>query len=98
MQGAATGSQRDIRGVIVLAQNAAEAAVVEGVDVIAVNFVSDAVGFLTDELPLRQRGQFDHLAAVPVHHVQEDPFALAGVERLIGSIRRECLDHVIAFD
>ncbi len=39
------------RGVIVPARNAAEAAVVDGLDVIAVNFLSDAVGFLTDELP-----------------------------------------------
>ena len=50
--GSKTGqAAKDIRGVIVPADNAAEAAVVEGVDVIAVNFLSDAVGFLTDELP-----------------------------------------------
>jgi magnesium chelatase family protein len=40
------------RGIIVPADNAAEAAVVDGVDVIGVNFLSEAVGFLTDELPL----------------------------------------------
>ena len=40
------------RGVILPADNAAEAAVVEGVDVIGVRFLSDAVGFLTDELPI----------------------------------------------
>ncbi len=47
-----TGRERDIRGVIVPADNAAEAAVVEGIDIVAVNFLSDAVGFLTDELPV----------------------------------------------
>ena len=41
-----------IRGIIVPADNAAEAAVVEGLDVIGVNFLSEAVGFLTDELPI----------------------------------------------
>jgi len=40
------------RGVIVPADNAAEAGVVDGVDVIPVNFLSEAVGFLTDELPI----------------------------------------------
>jgi magnesium chelatase family protein len=40
------------RGVIVPADNAAEAAVVDGIDVIGVHFLSDAVGFLTDELPV----------------------------------------------
>jgi len=40
------------RGVIVPADNAAEAAVVEGLDVIPVRFLTDAVGFLTDELPI----------------------------------------------
>ena len=40
------------RGIIVPAENAAEAAVVDGLDVLAVNFVSDAVGILTDELPV----------------------------------------------
>jgi magnesium chelatase family protein len=40
------------RGVICPADNAAEAAVVEGVEVIAVNFLTEAVGFLTDELPI----------------------------------------------
>jgi len=40
------------RGVIVPADNAAEAAVVEGLDVLGVSFVSDAVGILTDALPV----------------------------------------------
>jgi len=39
-------------GVIVPADNAPEAAVVSGIDVIGVRFLSDAVGFLTDELPI----------------------------------------------
>jgi magnesium chelatase family protein len=40
------------RGVILPADNAAEAAVVEGIEVIPVKFLSDAVGFLTDELAI----------------------------------------------
>ncbi len=44
--------QQGKRGVILPAENAAEAAVVEGLDVIPVRFISDAVGFLTGELPL----------------------------------------------
>jgi len=44
--------EKHIRGVIVPAENAAEAAVVDGIDVIPVRFLTDAVGFLTDELPI----------------------------------------------
>ncbi|MBS3820275.1 MAG: YifB family Mg chelatase-like AAA ATPase [Planctomycetes bacterium] len=44
--------QQGRRGIIVPQDNAAEAAVVDGLDVIPVRFISDAVGFLTDELPL----------------------------------------------
>jgi len=40
------------RGVIVPADNAAEAAVVDSVEVIGVKFFTEAVGFLTDELPI----------------------------------------------
>jgi len=40
------------RGVILPAGNAAEAAVVDSIDVIPVTFLTDAVGFLTDELPI----------------------------------------------
>ena len=47
-----SGQAPQMRGIIVPADNASEAAVVEGVDVIPVNFLSDAVGFLTDELPI----------------------------------------------
>jgi len=54
-------------GVIVPAENAAEAAVVEGLDVIPVRFVTDAVGFLTDELPVE-----------PVCVDLEAAFAVAG--------------------
>ncbi len=39
-------------GLIVPAPNANEAAVVDDVEVIGVNFLADAVGFLTDELPI----------------------------------------------
>ncbi|MCY2928490.1 MAG: YifB family Mg chelatase-like AAA ATPase [Planctomycetota bacterium] len=41
-----------VKGVIVPADNAAEAAVVSGIDVIGVRFLSDAVGFLTEALPI----------------------------------------------
>ena len=41
-----------IRGVIVPAENAAEAAVVSDIEVIGVGSLSEAVGFLTDELPI----------------------------------------------
>ncbi len=44
------------KGVLVPAANAAEAAVVKDVDVIPINFLSDAVGFLTDELPIDPAG------------------------------------------
>ncbi|MCK4275650.1 MAG: YifB family Mg chelatase-like AAA ATPase, partial [Phycisphaerae bacterium] len=40
------------RGLIVPADNAAEAAVVTDIDVIAVRHLTEAVGFLTDELPI----------------------------------------------
>ena len=40
------------RGVICPAENAAEAAVVEGVEVIGVGFLSEAVGFLGEQLPI----------------------------------------------
>ncbi|HDZ20732.1 hypothetical protein LCGC14_0431750 [marine sediment metagenome] len=40
------------KGVIVPADNAAEAAVVEGIDVIPIGHLAEAVGFLTDELPI----------------------------------------------
>lgn len=44
--------QQGRRGLILPVENAAEAAVVEGIDVIPVRFLSDAVGFLSGELPL----------------------------------------------
>ena len=40
------------RGIILPVENASEAAVVEDVEVIGVRFLSDAVGFLADQLPL----------------------------------------------
>ena len=40
------------KGLIVPADNAAEAAVVDGVDVIPVRFLTETVGFLTDQLPI----------------------------------------------
>ena len=39
-------------GLILPTENAAEAAVVENIDVIGVRFLTDVVGFLTDELPI----------------------------------------------
>jgi len=52
LAGAMLAAGQGKRGIIVPADNAAEAAVVDGLDVIAVRFLSDAVGFLTDELPI----------------------------------------------
>jgi magnesium chelatase family protein len=50
---AAMLAQREgLRGIILPAENAPEAAVVEGVDVIGVSLLAEAVGFLTGELPL----------------------------------------------
>ena len=40
------------RGLLCPADNAAEAAVVDGVDVIPLGFLGDAVGFLNDKLPI----------------------------------------------
>jgi len=40
------------KGLIVPTENAAEAAVVSDIEVIGVRFLTDAVGFLTDELPI----------------------------------------------
>jgi len=58
------GARKTIRGLIVPADNASEAAVVDGVEVIPVRFLTDAVGFLTDELPIE------------AHHVDlDDVFA-----------------------
>lgn len=44
--------QNGARGIIVPRANVNEAAVVEGLDVIAVSSLTEAVGFLTDQLPL----------------------------------------------
>ncbi len=55
------------RGLIVPADNAAEAGVVKAVEVIPVNFLTDAVGLLTDELPIE-----------PVDVDLEEIFAVAG--------------------
>ena len=55
------------RGIILPAGNMAEAAVVESIDVIGVQFLADAVGFLTDELPI-----------APAQIDMEDIFAISG--------------------
>ena len=55
------------RGLIVPADNAAEAGVVKAVEVIPVNFLTDAVGLLNDELPIE-----------PVDVDLEEIFAVAG--------------------
>ncbi len=41
-----------LRGVVVPAENAQEAAVVDGIDAIAVSTLTEAVGFLSEELPI----------------------------------------------
>ncbi len=44
--------QREFRGIIVPAENAREAAVVDGLDVIGVTCLTEAAGFLSGQLPL----------------------------------------------
>jgi magnesium chelatase family protein len=67
----------DVCGVIVPADNAAEAAVVDGIDVIGVRYLSEAVGFLTDELPLE-----------PVRVDLEEIFSVSGRYRVdFGDVR-----------
>ncbi|MEP0841546.1 MAG: YifB family Mg chelatase-like AAA ATPase [Phycisphaerae bacterium] len=44
--------QRGLAGVIVPRENAAEAAVVDGIEVFGIGTVAEAVGFLTEQLPL----------------------------------------------
>jgi len=56
------------RGVIVPADNAAEAAVVDGIDVIGVRFLTEAVGFLSGALPIE-----------PVNVDLEEIFAVGSV-------------------
>ncbi len=48
----ATADQKGLRGVLVPAESAAEAAVVEGVEVIPIASLAQAVGFLTGEIPI----------------------------------------------
>ena len=48
-----TAKEHGFHGIIVPAENAAEAAVVDGIDVIGVNNVAETVGFLNGKLPLR---------------------------------------------
>ncbi|MGL6197259.1 MAG: YifB family Mg chelatase-like AAA ATPase [Thermoguttaceae bacterium] len=48
----ATAKQHGLRGIIVPAENAAEAAVVEEIEVIPVTSLSQAVGFLTQEIEI----------------------------------------------
>lgn len=62
------------RGVIVPADNAAEAAVVDSIDVLPVNFLSDAIGILTDELPVEPT-QVDLEAAFKVGGRYDTDFA-----------------------
>ncbi len=47
--------QQNLRGVIVPVENAAEAAVVEAVEVIPVSSLTEAVGFLAGQLPIEPR-------------------------------------------
>ena len=48
--------KQERRGVILPVENAAEAAVVDGLDIMPVRFLGDAVGVLTGELPLEPTG------------------------------------------
>jgi magnesium chelatase family protein len=48
--------REQLRGLILPAENATEAAVVDGVEVIGVQYLTEAIGFLTGELPLEPVG------------------------------------------
>ena len=52
MSAALLARKRELRGIILPTDNAAEAAVVTGIDVIGVSSLTQAVGFLSGELPL----------------------------------------------
>ncbi len=52
LSAAILSKERGLRGIILPVENAAEAAVVEGLDVIPVGCLTDAIGFLSGELPL----------------------------------------------
>jgi magnesium chelatase family protein len=62
-------AQQGRHGVIVPADNAAEAAVVDGLEVIGVRFLTEAVGFLTDELAIAPTEvDLEAVFAVAGHH------------------------------
>ncbi len=52
LSAAMLANERGFRGIIVPADNASEAAVVDGLDVIPVTYLTEAAGFLSDQLPL----------------------------------------------
>ena len=52
LSAAMLAKERGFRGILVPAQNASEAAVVDGLDVIPVTCVTEATGFLSGQLPL----------------------------------------------
>ncbi len=63
------GEREGLKGVIVPAQNASEAAVVDSLDVIPVSFLTDAVGFLTDALPIEPKVvDLDEIFSVASHY------------------------------
>ena len=52
LSAAILAKERAMRGIIIPVENAAEAAVVEGLDVIPVGSLTEATGFITEQLPL----------------------------------------------
>jgi magnesium chelatase family protein len=52
MSAAMLARQRGMRGILVPEENAREASVVEGIDVIPVTCLSEAIGFISDQLPI----------------------------------------------
>ncbi len=61
--------RQERQGIILPVENAAEAAVVDGLDVIGVRFLTDAVGFLTGELPIDPaQVDLDSIFAVSAHY------------------------------
>ncbi len=69
----AAAKERGLRGILLPAENAAEAAVVEGLEVIPVSSLSEAVGFLSGELdiepvPSLSLEQFERLSEYDVDY------------------------------
>lgn len=71
---------RELRGIIVPVENSNEAAVVEGIDVIPVASLAEAVGFFTEELPIGPVDFSWEQAAAKLGHYDVDYSDVKGQE------------------